>query len=518
MNIFRKKTKNDWLRTKSLNSSELGSFSSTTLKEKSNFGTKAFFLGALLFFLSGVILGIFTLHKIYSISKKISISGEPISFLKTVRSLAKDSSVSSLTGGESGRINILLLGIAGKGKAGTNLTDTIIILSLNTKTNRVALISIPRDFFAEIPENGLNMKINSIYQYGINSKKNEEDSIQPLLATVTNITSLPLHYYAILNFEGFQKIIDSLGGVQIMNERDIFDSRYPGPNYSYETFSLSKGSHQLDGATALKYSRVRHGDPEGDFGRAKRQQQVMQAAKNKIFSAETLLNIFTLNSLFNALGENIKTNIRGEEIKTFYELAKKLDTQNINNEVLDAWNKDSLLKVSHVSTPSGQSFVLLPRVGSYDEIQELSQNIFDLNEIRRKRDEIAKEDAKIIILNRSGDSALPGKIKKILSENLNYKNIDLKNVPVQTIEKKTLVYDLTNGAKLFTLDELVKKLPAVSSDNTPDFIKKIAASSNSNSSPLIISLGTDLKKIYNIEEGTLVDLESNRDNEEMLNQ
>jgi len=208
--------------------------------------------------------------------------------------------------------------------------------------------------------------------------------MEPIKKVIENITSLDINYWVVMNFDGFQKAVDAIGGINITNEYDIFDPRYPGPNYSYETFELKKGFHHLDGATALKYARMRHNDPKSDFGRAKRQQQVMQAIKNKIFSTGTLLNPVAINQLLNTLGENVKTNIASSEFADFVALIKNLDTNNINNVVLDAWKKDSLLRGSQITGISA----LIPRVSNWSEIQELAQNIFDTNKIKRKREEI----------------------------------------------------------------------------------------------------------------------------------
>lgn len=498
----------------------------TPLHQKKKFSIKKMIFS---FFLILAIIGIsyggFVAFKIYFVSKKVSISNENPSLFETFKTFTTSNSISNLKGGETGRINILLLGIAGKGKPGQNLTDTIIVLSINTKTNQVALLSIPRDLYVEVPNAHFWTKINSVYQYGINSSpKNETEQITPLLNVVRDLTNLNVDYYAVLNFDGFQKMIDAIGGINIISERDFYDPTYPGPNYSYETFELKKGFHQLDGATALKYARERHNDPEGDFGRAKRQQQVMQSFKNKFFSVGNLANVFALNNFLNALGDNLKTNIDTTEMGAFLELSKKLDTQNINNMVLDAWNKDSLLKISRSVREAVGASALVPRVGNYSEIQELAQNIFDLNEIKRKREEIAKENASIVIINQSGDFSLTEKIRKLLSVNLNYKNIVIKKTIDKTIASKTIAYDLTGGTKLFTIDELVKKLPASTADTVPENIRnlvipKISVSKNSavTELPIVIVLGKDLSGIYNIEEGTMQDLESSRDNEEMLN-
>jgi LCP family protein required for cell wall assembly len=404
----------------------------------------------------------------------------------------------NLRGIDQDRINILMLGVAGKGKPGQNLTDTIMIASINPKTNQVALLSIPRDLYVTIPGNNAAMKINAVYQYGLNSTNNDEQKASQMLkSAINNITGLDINYYIVLNFDGFTRVVDTIGGVNITSARDIHDARYPGPNYSYETFDLSAGFHHLDGATALQYARERHDDPEGDFGRAKRQQDILQATKSKVFSADTMLNVFKVNDIFNALGDNIRTDITPADFESFWELIKDADTNNINNVVVDAWNKDSLLKVSHLSTSSGMAFILLPRVGNWSEVQDLAQNMFDLNVLKRRKDEIANENATVTIINKSGYAPLTQKIQKLLSDNFDYKNVIILNDPAKTQEDNTSVYDLTSGTKPFTLDELIKKLPAKAADNLSDPYQKIIQ----NTTPdLVVVLGHDIVDKYNMAE------------------
>jgi LCP family protein required for cell wall assembly len=467
-----------------------------------------------------IVLGVisyasFFTWKIYSTSKKITIvpRNDDSGLLETLQSLLTQKKVAKLKGEENGRINILLLGIAGKGKAGTNLTDTIMIASLNTRTNQVALLSIPRDFYVKIPEAGLQMKINSVYQYGLNRYSDTDRSVKVLESIINDMTSLSINYYAILNFDGFEKAIDAIGGINVMNERDIYDSSYPGPNYSYETFKLEKGFQHLDGATALKYARERHDDPEGDFGRAKRQQQVMQTTKNKIFSTSTLFDFSALSKLLDTLGNNAITDIPTTEMESFFELSKRLDTNNINNVVVDAWNKDSLLKVSHVFFGNARAFVLIPRIGNFSEIQELAQNVFDLNKIKRRKEEIAKENANVVIINKSEDSVLVGKIKKLLNDNFDYKNVIVASDNQKTSEEKTVAYDLTGGQKPFTLDEIIGKLPSSASyelsENYRNTIKNI-------STDIVIVLGKDIVSKYNMEEDSIEDYRKAGDNNEYL--
>lgn len=462
-------------------------------------------LGIFLFiFIGAIAYGSFFAYKLYSVSKKVNIGTDrDPSVSETLKSFS-DSRPISLDGASDGRINILLLGMAGKGKPGQYLTDTLMVASLDLENDRIALLSLPRDLYVEIPENGIRTKINSVYQYSFNaSQKDVQIASETIKETVSEITGLNMHYFVILNFDGFEKAIDDIGGINIMNERDIYDTRYPGPNYSYETFELSKGFHKLDGATALKYARQRHGDPEGDFGRAKRQQQIIQATKSKIFSAGTMFDVFALNKLLDTLGENIQTDISTSEFADFFELAKKLDTQNITNVVADAWNKDSLLKVSHVQYGSVRAFVLVPRVGNYSEIRELAENIFDLNQIKRKKEELTKENAYIAIIDRSGDPQVTSKIKNVLQENLDYKNVFVLAENSKNTFAKTIAYDMTDGQKPFTLDELAGKLPATVSYAAPDDIKKVIRDKTVD---ITLVIGKDLISKYNIEEGTIEDL------------
>jgi len=444
--------------------------------------------------------GSFFVWKFHSTGKKISFDvSRNRSFLESVKDLTSDKKLKSWENKE--RVNILLLGVAGEGRAGRNLTDTLMVVSVNLKTNQLALISIPRDLYVTVPEKNLSMKINSVYQNALNSsEKNKQKSAEIVRGAVEEITSLDMDYYIILNFDGFQKIIDSAGGINITNERDIYDSRYPGSNYSYETFELEKGFHHLDGATALKYARVRHGDPEGDFGRAKRQQQILQSLKNRIFSTRTLLDVFALNNLFDALGENIKTDIPPEEFESFLELSKKLDTNNINNIVINAWDKGSLLKVSHIFYGGTRAFVLVPRVGNWSELREVSQNAFDTNKIQKRREEIAKENATIAIINASGDEKIPDKIKKLLKDNLDYKNVISLSDPEKNIEEETRAYDLSSGQKPFTLDELALKLPAELSAGISESRRKPL---NNIRADIIVVIGKNLIERYNMEEDSI---------------
>ncbi len=407
-----------------------------------------------------------------------------------------------LKGEDIGRINILLLGAAGKHNPGGNLTDTIMVMSIDTKNKKVALLSLPRDLYVNIPNTQMFTKINSLYQIGLS----QNIGIGPIKETVEKITGIAINYYLAVDFDGFKKIIDDIGGVNVISERDLYDTSYPGPNYSYETFSLSKGFHTLDGKVALQYVRERHSDPEGDFGRAKRQQQVIQAVKSKLFSMGTFFNAGRLNDILNTLGDNIKTDISLEEIGSFINLSKNVDTQNINNVVADAWKPDSLLKVSHVAVGDVMAFILLPRVGNYSEVKDLAQNIFNQAELKKREQSITDEKASIVIINRSSDNQLANKVRKLLTDNLNLKNVRIgQEINKDALFNKTTVSDNSSGSKIFTTDELIKKLPAVLStqDN----------SETTSKADLVVTLGEDLVSAYKFETDSIEDYNKAQDSQ-----
>ncbi len=453
--------------------------------------------------------GGYFVFKIGDTGKKISIDNENSSIASNVGSLISSlipNSRKTLQGEKDGRRNILLLGTAGKGKPGQNLTDTIMMMSIDTENKKIGLLSLPRDFYAKIADTSYYTKINSIYQYGINNKQEAE----PIKETIEEITGAPIHYSIILNFDGFKKIIDDIGGINVSVERDIYDSRYPGPNYSYETFEIKKGLHSMDGETALKYVRERHDDPEGDFGRAKRQQQVMQSAKNKVFSLQTILNPIALNNLLSDLGENIKTDIGMEEIEGFIDLAKKSDTQNIANVVVDAWQSDSILKVSHVFAVGVRAFVLVPRVGNYSEIQDMSRNIFDLDAIRRRKAEIEKENASITIINQSHYKNLDSKVRDILENKMKIKNIKTAYAENSGTLSDSYVYNKANGQKIFTLDEIIKILKIKLSEENSAIIEK-------QENDLVLVLGNDLGDIGSFDEDSIEDYKNSEEKQEYFN-
>jgi LCP family protein required for cell wall assembly len=453
--------------------------------------------------------------KLYHISRTVQISsqkptskdaGVSASTLDRMRSLATSLMTQThipLKGEADGRINILLLGKAGEHHSGRDLTDTIMIMSIDTNTKKIALLSLPRDLYVQIPDTHVFTKINAVYQQGLA----QNTGVSLIEKTVENVTSAPIHYSFIIDFDGFEKVVDAIGGINVEVMRDIYDPRYPGPNYSYETFEIKKGWQIINGATALKYVRERHNDPEGDFGRAKRQQQVIQAIKSKAFSLKTFVDAFALNDLLTILGESVKTTIAPEEIGSFIALSKQVDAVNINNVVVDAWKPDSLLRVSHVMIGSTRMFTLVPRVGNYSEIQDVAENLFDTDAIKRRTDAIASENASITLINRSSNARLTDRIKKVFAESSSFNHITVKTEPsTESMQDDSFIIDKTGRQKPFSLDELLKKLPIKVKEADENIIQE-----DTNSSDFIMILGNNLGKDLGFEENSIDDFKNAED-------
>lgn len=404
----------------------------------------------------------------------------PYTLRATLADITNPRSYEKLRGFSDGRINILLLGRANTFKGGKDLTDTIMLASINTVDYRLGLFSIPRDLL--VTHNGRRAKINTLYAYGL------RDSVgtRYITDTITDITGQPVHYYIVMDFEGFTEIIDILDGINVDVPHDIKDTRYPGPGYSYETFEVRAGLQHFDGATALKYARTRH-DKEGDFGRAKRQQQVMQAARNKAFSLGTIVNPIKISEIIDVVGSHVHMNVGGNDIEPLISLMKKVDTQNITTVVIDAWQPDSLL----VSARSGGVPGLLPRIGSYREIRERATELFDLNKIAQRRNDIVAEQPSVTLVNRSGNADMPARVAATLTgigfERITHATIRQRNDAAATVATTT-VTDTTNGEKPFSLDELMKKLPATKSGEHVD-VGTVATD-------FVVTLGTDITDAY----------------------
>lgn len=257
------------------------------------------------------------------------------------------------------RTNIALLGIGGQGHEGGELTDSILVASVSHDTKKITLISIPRDIY--LTSN--RAKINSIYYYG--EKAEPGTGLEKLKTALTEVTGLPIHYSLLIDFSGFIKAIDAVGGISVNVERAFDDYKYPIPGMEnaepessrYEHLHFEAGTQQMDGVTALKYVRSRHalGDEGTDFARSKRQQKVIRAFISSLISKDTVFNSERINVLHQALNDSVKTDIDDSLISSFTKLGLSLNFDDLNSISID-----TLLYNPKNLAPYGGAWVLIP--------------------------------------------------------------------------------------------------------------------------------------------------------------
>ncbi len=271
-----------------------------------------------------------------------------------------------LDGEADGRINIMLAAVGGEGHKGQNLADTIMVASIVPETNQVALLSIPRDLYVQVPGEGYYSKINAVHAYGEAQKEGQGPVV--LRTLVEEITGLPIHYYGRIDFTGFTGIIDSVGGIEIQIDNSFFDY--------WHKIDFRAGQEHMDGDRALAYVRARYveGPEGGDFKRAARQQQALLALRENIFSVNTALDFGALSNILDSVSENVRTDLQLWEMKRFYELARTIDRENVGSVVLSTGPKGVLVGTTEVLGGAPAS-VLKPRIGNYSEIQELAANM-----------------------------------------------------------------------------------------------------------------------------------------------
>ncbi len=208
----------------------------------------------------------------------------------------------------SSRINILLLGVDSRpGETDAPRTDTMMLMTLDPNTGVAGMLSLPRDLWVPIPGYDLTWKINSAYTIGENRRYPGGGS-QLAKDTVSAFIGQPIQYSVRVDFDGFVKMVDLIGGIDLVVAKTIHDEQYPTVDYGYMTFHIDAGPQHLDGATALMYARTRNTDD--DYNRAGRQQQVIQAVLDKVLRASMIPTLIAkAPQLFATLRGSIDTDM-----------------------------------------------------------------------------------------------------------------------------------------------------------------------------------------------------------------
>ncbi|MEX0919680.1 MAG: LCP family protein [Candidatus Saccharimonadales bacterium] len=342
---------------------------------------------------------------------------------------------STLRGEGDGRINIMLLGIDNA----ADLSDSIMVASLDPIAKDVALLSIPRDLWVDIPGFG-SAKINAAHAFG---ERYGYEGGGPALTkeVLEDILDIPIHYYGTANFEGFNEAIDFIGGIEVEVEEDIVDYSYPAENNGgFDPFIIRKGVHQMDGETALKYARSRYST--SDFDRSKRQQYILAALKDKVLSLGTLSNPIKVANLLRSFSRNTDTDLKLEEIMRLVEIAREIDTEDMTQARLDA-SEDNFLTFSNIY---GQS-ALVPSAGDFSNIQEYVRGLLIDSYIK-------DEAASLSILNGTLQEGLATETAALL-RSFGYGVDNINNASARDYEQ-TVIFDYS-GDKPYTLRYLEKR-------------------------------------------------------------
>ncbi|HXF70755.1 MAG TPA: LCP family protein [Thermoflexus sp.] len=226
------------------------------------------------------------------------------------------------------RVNILVLGIDQReGEPGPWRTDTIMVVTIDPVGLSAGVLSIPRDLWVTIPGFGEN-RINTAHFLG-DAYGYPGGGVALAQETVRYNLGIPIQYYVRVNFTAFERAIDLIGGIDLCVPEAIDDPRYPDARYGYEPFHIDAGCQHLDGRTALKYARTR-ATRGGDFDRMRRQQQVIQAVRERVLRLNLLPTLIArAPALWETLKDGVHTNLTLEEMIALARLAARIPEERI---------------------------------------------------------------------------------------------------------------------------------------------------------------------------------------------
>lgn len=335
---------------------------------------------------------------------------------------------------DNGRTNILAFGTSGYDMEGSEgngthdgaqLTDSIMVISLNQETGDVAMLSLPRDLKAS-PTCTATGKINEVYWCNNMDGNDEKAGAEALSEEVSDILNVDFQYYAHLNWGSLVQIVDTLGGINITLDEDINDNYYTGA-----VFEAGK-TYTIDGAEALGLARARHGTTNGDFSRGASQQKILVGIKEKV--SEKGLSITDMIGLANTLGDNLRTNFSVSELRTAAHLVADLDLNNIRQ--VSLVEPENFMTTANIN---GISYVIpVDGVNNYRRIQEYVANKFS-------SDPRVYEDYTILVLNGTGTPGVASQEETTL-ETENYQNIYTDDAPTSDYQDKYTLYATTDTA------------------------------------------------------------------------
>jgi len=378
-----------------------------------------------------------------------------------------DENYEPLKADANGRTNILAIGTSGinmdgdegrRTHAGSQLTDSIMAISLNQETGDVVMVSFPRDLKASRTCTATG-KINEIYWCngggGSATLEQEAAANQAVMNEVGSILGLEFQYYAHLNWGSLKSIVDTLGGITIRLDEGIYDQYWTGAVYEPNV------DYQIDGTQAVGLARARHGTTGGDFSRGASQQKILIGIKNKL--AEKHLSVPDIVSLAGTLGDNLRSNFSVEDLKSMAHLLNTLNLDSMRQAPLfDASKGIYYMKTANIN---GISYVIPSAgVGNYSQIHDYIATMTN-------NDPRTYEQPKIAILNAKDEDGLAAAEKTKLEED-GYTITAIDNI-TGNFEYAFTVYDIS-GKCPGTTQMLTSfyGLPAVKGDDIPAVVPR----------------------------------------------
>jgi polyisoprenyl-teichoic acid--peptidoglycan teichoic acid transferase len=401
----------------------------------------------------------------------------------TAAALQANVNPSLLKGEGDGRINILLMGIGGAGHDGADLTDTMMVASIDPVNKTATLLSVPRDLWVKMPNNffGNYQKINAAYESGkykyLGSQTASSANKQAVQAgfagadsTVEQVLGIPIHYNLLVNFQAFRQAVDTVGGVTVNVPTQLYDPTMAWEN-NWNPVLAQAGVQQFDGKHALIYVRSR--ETSSDFARNERQRSVMVALKDKVFTVGTLSNPLKISSLISAFGDNVQSDISLSDMTRLVSILKSVSNGNIQSAGLgDATN--NLITTGNMNGLSIDE----PKAGlnDYSAIQTYVRGIL-------KDGYLAKENANVMVLN---GTVTPGVATTSAAtlKSYGYNIGTVGNAPT-TDYAKTQIIDLTQGADKYTLHYLQGRF------NVQSITSAVPAGIVPGNAKIIVIIGTD---------------------------
>lgn len=336
----------------------------------------------------------------------------------------------------NGRTNVLIFGTSGFDMEGTDgdsthdgaqLTDSIMLLSVDQETNDIAMVSLPRDLYVGNTCTSTG-KVNEVYYCSNLYGDDEEGGATALQNTISEIFDVDIQYWVHVNWGALMELVDGIGGITVTLDEDIEDD-WTG------TYIKAGEPTDLDGWHAVALARARHGTTAGDFTRGNSQQKILAAVQKKVM--EGGLDLSTVLKLVDVIGDNVRMNFSLEEIKTVFYVAKETSMDSVRQiPLIDYANNIYYLSTAMMN---GISYVV-PSAGTrnYSEIQDYVHQLISSNPAVR-------EDANILVLNGSGINGLAA-VEQAKLNKAGFKNVDVADAPEGDYTEKYYLYDVTSAA------------------------------------------------------------------------